>query len=217
MSIALSLGNNITTSGIFKAAAVTNTSVGNVTTFAGITGSGTLELLSTQTASSSATISFTTGLDSTYDEYIFKFINIAQTAGERIFQFNGSTDGGSNYNVTKTSTFFRAQHTESDSTEFAYQTGNDLAQGTGFQDLIANLNSDADSSCSGTLTLFAPSSTTFVKHFIANVHAVGNSVQSANNFSGGYFNTTSAINAIQFKMDSSNFDGVIKLYGVVKS
>ena len=166
MSIALSLGNNLTTGGIFKPTAVNNTSVNNVTDFAGIAGGGTLILLSTQTASASANISFTTGIDSTYDEYVFKFINIAQTAGERIFQFNGSTDGGSSYNVTKTTTFFRGQHTESDSTELAYQTGSDLAQGTGFQDLIANLNSDADSSCSGTLTLFAPSSTTFVKHLV---------------------------------------------------
>ena len=116
MSIALSLGNNITTGGIFKPAAVNNTSVNNVTDFAGIAGGATLVLLSTQTASASASISFTTGIDSTYDEYVFKFINIAQTAGERIFQFNGSTDGGSSYNVTKTTTFFRAQHTESDST-----------------------------------------------------------------------------------------------------
>jgi hypothetical protein len=106
MSIALSLGNNLTTGGIFKPTAVNNTSVNNVTDFAGIAGGGTLVLLSTQTASASASISFTTGIDSTYDEYIFKFINIHPATDSVNFTFNLSTDGGSSYNVTKTTTFF---------------------------------------------------------------------------------------------------------------
>jgi hypothetical protein len=96
MSIALSLGNNLTTGGIFKPTAVNNTSVNNVTDFAGVTGGDvTLVLLSTQTASASANISFTTGIDSTYDEYVFKFINIHPATDEVSFTFNGSTDGGS--------------------------------------------------------------------------------------------------------------------------
>ena len=184
-------------------------------------GGGEWTLIKTLTASDTATLSFVNGtddvvLDDTYDEYCFKFFNCSTTAGERTFDFNGSADTGSNYNVTKTSTFFRAQHLENDGgIELAYQTGNDLAQGTGVQNLVANLNSDADSSCSGTLYLFDPSDTTFVKHFISQVHAIGNSVQSANNFCGGYFNTTSAVDAIQFKMSSGNINaGSISLYGI---
>mgnify|MGYP003153546479 CR=1 FL=1 len=192
-----------------------NRSMASITALPSGVSGGAWTLISTQTASSSATLSFTSGLDSTYAVYCFKFINCSTTAGERTFDFNGSIDTGSNYNVAKTSSFFRAQHTESDSTELAYQTGNDLAQGTGFQNLVANLNSDGDSSCSGTLYLFEPSSTTFVKHFISQVHAIGNSVQSANNFCAGYFNTTSAVDAIQFKMSADNINaGVIKLYGI---
>jgi hypothetical protein len=131
MSIALSLGNNLTTGGIFKPAAVNNTSVNNVTDFAGIAGGATLVLLSTQTASASANISFTTGIDSTYDEYIFKFINIAPSNRQVTFQFNLSTDGGSNYNVTKTTTAFDSAHSEADDdARLEYTAGNDLAQST---------------------------------------------------------------------------------------
>ena len=186
-------------------------------------GGGAWVEIKSLTASADSTLSFVDGtsdvvLDSTYPIYCFKFINCSTTAGERTFDFNGSVDTGSNYNVTKTSTFFRAQHTESDSTELDYQTGNDLAQGTGFQNLVANLNSDTDSSCSGILYLFEPSSTTFVKHFISQVHAIGNSVQSANNFCAGYFNTTSAVDAIQFKMSADNINtGTIKLFGIKDS
>jgi hypothetical protein len=121
MSIALSLGNNLTTGGIFKPAAVNNTSVNNVTDFAGIAGGGTLVLLSTQTASASANISFTTGIDSTYDEYVFKFINIHPSVNDTDITFQASTDGGSTYGVTLTSTNFQAVHFESDSTGLSYK------------------------------------------------------------------------------------------------
>ena len=184
-------------------------------------GGGAWNFIKKLTASDTTTLSFVNGtsdvvLDSTYKVYIFTLNNCSQTAGERFLEFNGSEDTGSNYNVTKTSSFFRMQHLENDGgVELAYQTGNDLAQGTGVQNLVANLNSDADSSCSGFLYLFNPSDTTFVKHFIAQVHAIGNSVQSANNFCSGYFNTTSAVDAIQFKMSADNINaGDICLYGL---
>jgi hypothetical protein len=168
MSIALSLGNNLTTGGIFKPTAVNNTSVNNVTDFAGIAGGGTLVLLSTQTASASANISFTTGIDSTYDEYIFKFINIHPATDGARFTFNGSTDGGSNYNVTKTTTFFRAKHDEADiATTLNYETNEDLAQSTSYQYITNPIGNDNDESGVGTLYLFSPSSTTYVKHFIS--------------------------------------------------
>ena len=219
MSIALSLGNNLTTGGIFKPAAVNNTSVNNVTDFAGITGGGTLVLLSTQTASASANISFTTGIDSTYDEYIFKLINIHSSGTGIYFTFNLSTDGGSNYNVTKTSTFFRASHIEDDTqTSFGYITSGDQAQGTGYQRLLAPLSTGNDQSGSGTLHLFAPSSTTYVKHFIASTTAMQEQDLAFDMNVAGYCNTTSAINAIDFKFESGTIDdGIIKMYGVKKS
>ena len=219
MSIALSLGNNLTTGGIFKPTAVNNTSVNNVTDFAGIAGGGTLILLSTQTASASASISFTSGIDSTYDEYIFKFYNCHPATDGAELQFNFSTDGGSNYNVTKTTTMIVTYHSENDAdTSLYYQTADDLAQSTAYQNLVVDIGNGTDESASGTLTLFQPSSTTYVKHFLSNSNWYHNGDYSMNAYVGGYANTTSAINAIRFQMSSGNIDdGIIKMYGVVKS
>ena len=184
----------------------------------GVSGSS-LVLISEQTASSSATISFTSGIDSTYKEYIFKFINIHQATDQASFSFNGSIDSGSNYNTTKTTTFFRAFHTENDTTaNLSYSTGRDLAQSTDFQILAYNSNNDNDASHSGSLHLFNPSSTTFVKHFISNMSTIYRSGEPGEyeTFVAGYMNTTSAVDAIQFKMSSGNIDaGTIKMYGVV--
>jgi hypothetical protein len=219
-SITRGLSNNITTGGVILPAGITNASVSAVTSFANASG-GTLILLSTQTASASATISFTTGLDSTYDEYIFKFINIHPATDGTTFQFQGSTDSGSNYGVNITSTLFRAYHNEGDTDNgLGYVENSDLAQSTSFQPLtqLNDMGGDNDQNLTGTLTLFNPSSTTYVKHFINTNNFSHPSDYSFNTFMAGYFNTTSAINAIQFKMASGNIDdGVIKLYGVKKS
>jgi len=216
-SITRGLSNNITTGGVILPAGITNASVSAVTSFANASG-GTLILLSTQTASASANISFTTGLDSTYDEYIFKFINIHPATNDVGFHFQGSTDGGSNYGVTMTTTAFKASHNEAGtSTSLGYTTSNDLAQSTSYQE-IGQSGNDADQNISSTLTLFNPSSTTYVKHFIINTNYCDHGDETVNGFYAGYFNTTSAVNAIQFKMSSGNIDdGIIKLYGVKKS
>ena len=181
----------------------------------GVTGSS-LVLLETQTASSSSTISFTSNIDSTYKEYIFKFIDIHPSADAVEFQFNLSTDGGSNYDVTKTTTFFRATHLEDDTSAFAYRTGNDLAQSTAFQMLLDGVGNDDDSSACGTLHLFNPSDTTFVKHFLTRNVLYQYESGLRDCFMAGYGNTTSAVDAVQFKMSSGNIDsGTIKMYGVV--
>jgi len=221
-TITRGLSNNITTGGVILPAGITNSSVSAVTSFANAP-AGTLTLISTQTASSSATISFTTGLDSTYDEYQFKFINININGGTSDAQltFNLSTDAGSNYNVTKTTTFFRAYHNEDDTDAgLDYSTGGDLAQSTSFQIISQGLPNDADSNASGSLTLFNPSSTTYVKHFMSDINGIrplGNGA-SYRILVAGYGNTTSAVNAIRFQMTSGNIiNGIIKLYGVKKS
>jgi hypothetical protein len=218
-SITRSFANNIGSSGILTASAVTNTTIEDVTSFDNAASPATLVLLSTQTASASANISFTTGLDSTYDEYIFKFIDIHPATNGASFTFNMSTDSGSNYNVTKTTTFFRAYHNEAGTdTILGYATALDLAQSTAFQTLAPDIGNGADESVSGSLTVFNPSSTTYVKHFISNCNDYDNSDYSFNSFSAGYGNTTSAVNAIRFQMSSGNIDdGIIKLYGVKKS
>jgi len=181
----------------------------------GVSGSS-LVLISEQTASSSSTISFTSGIDSTYKEYIFKFINIHPSADGEKFEFNFSVDSGSNYNVTKTSTVFYAVHSEADDAAvLEYDTYSDLAQATGFQRIqfIGNQN---DESLSGTLHLFDPSNTTFVKHYMGVANDYINTDRSVNPYYAGYGNTTSAIDAVQFKMGSGNIDsGTIKMYGVV--
>ena len=193
-----------------------NNSLSAVTALPASISGGGLNLISTQTASSSSTIDFTSGIDSTYKEYIFKFINIHPSADGSQFLFNLSADTGSNYNVTKTTTAFRSFHSEDDSaTGLGYYTGGDLAQSTDFQRFADSLGNDNDQSLSGTFTLFDPSSTTFVKHFIANVNYSYDADYSLQYFLAGYGNTTSAIDAIQFKMNSGNIDsGTIKLYGV---
>jgi hypothetical protein len=179
------------------------------------TGLGALTKISSQTASSSSSLSFTSGIDSTYKEYIFKFINVHPATGAGL-QFNGSIDGGSNYNVTKTTTFFRAYHNEADDgAAVSYATGGDLAQSTNFQGLMGTLGTNNDDSGCGTLHLFDPSNTTFVKHFISNTNIVESGPASYNTYVGGYMNTTSAVNAVQFKMSSGNIDsGTIIMYGV---
>src|SRR5210317_2584459 len=182
----------------------------------GAVSTGSLILLSTQTASASATIDFTSGIDSTYDSYVFKFINCHPSTDSVNFTFNMSTDGGSNYNVTKTTITFRAVHNEADGvTALDYQTGLDLAQLTGFQILGDVIGSDNDQSSSGTLQIFNPSSTTFVKHFISTTNQSTSADYTDNLFIAGYGNTTSAVDAVQFKMSSGNIDdGIIKMYGV---
>ena len=195
-----------------------NQSLSSLTALPSAIPTGKLKLISSQTASNSASISFTSGLDSTYKVYKFVFVNINPATDNVRFTFNLSTDSGSNYNVTKTTTSFAAYHDEADTaTNLGYQTAFDLAQSTAFQRLSDNIGSDADESLSGTLTLFNPSSTTYVKHFIAstNTYEAGN--YSSNYYYAGYGNTTSACNAIQFKMDSGNFDGTIYLYAIDNS
>ena len=194
-----------------------NNSISAITS-AGQLAQGKMTLLQTQTASSSASISFTSNIDSTYPIYKFKYINLHPATNNVNLNINFSSDSGSNYNVTKTTTFFDAFHTESDSsTSFAYRSGNDLAQSTGEVLLNYNIgagNENDESSC-GEIFLFAPSSTTFVKHFMivnqSNTHAS----YSLNEFSAGYCNTTSAVDGVRFKMSSGNIDsGTIKLYGI---
>ena len=194
-----------------------NNSLSAITTKPSGLSGGSMNLISTQTASSSSTISFTSGIDSTYDEYVFKFYNMHPATDDKNFQFQGSTNGGSSYGVTITSTVFRAGHNEDDSTPtFGYFTADDLAQSTSYQRLDAGrTGNDSDSGLVGTLQLFSPSSTTFVKHFIYNGNTHKSNNQSMEAFVAGYFNTTSAINAINFQFASGNIDsGVIKLYGV---
>ena len=181
---------------------------------AGVT-TGSLILLSTQTASSSASLSFTSGIDSTYDSYVFKFIDIHPTSDNLTFQFNFSTDGGSSYNVVKTTTAFEARHNEDDAVSaLDYDTGQDLAQSTSYQNLYINLGGDSDQTCAGTLQLFNPSSTTYVKHFISRNSGVQLNDRHTDRHYSGYANTTSSINAIDFKMQTGTFDGIIKMYGV---
>ena len=212
-AIARNIANNITTSGVFTSSAIANSSVTGITVLANA--SDGITFISSQTASNSASLSFTSGLTSTYKAYKFVFSNIhARTSGTE-FHFNMSTDGGTNYTVTKTTTFFLTYLAENNTGgTLSYGSGRDLAQSTNFACLASENNSDADGSTSGTLQLFNPSSTTYVKHFISNFNTMHSDPANVNEYSAGYGNTTSAVNAIRFKMASGNFDGTIYLYGI---
>ena len=180
---------------------------------------GSLVLISTTTASNSSAVNFTSGLDSTYKEYQFHFTDIHPASGNSAFMFNLSADGGSNYNVTKTTTAFWAAHNEAGSdANLYYRTSEDLVQSTADQKLSVEVtfpaSVDDDHSFSGILHLFNPSSTTFVKHFISDGNHYASNY-STRSFVAGYGNTTSAINAITFKMSTGNIaTGTIKMYGV---
>ena len=197
--------------------------VRSVTTF-GSANAGSMVFIKKLTASDSSSLSFVNGssdvvLDSTYKEYVFTFNNIHPDTDNRYFEFNGSVDSGSNYNVTKTTTIWIAAHAESDSgTDLTYRTGQDLAQSTDYQKLLSygTVGGDNDQSLSGYLHLFNPSSTTFVKHFISRTSASDPTNFQLDSYIAGYLNTTSAINAVTFRMASNNIQsGDICLYGIL--
>ena len=183
----------------------------------GVSGSS-LVLLSTQTASSSSTIDFTSDIDSTYKEYIFKFISIHQSDDGADFQFQVDTGTNTSYNQTITSMGFLSYHQEDDSAAAlnAHSGTAILHQETGFQDLGRSLGNDNDQSLSGELHLFEPSSTTFVKHFMGVINEAASDNGTNQRFVAGYVNTTTAITRIRFKADAGTIDaGTIKMYGVV--
>jgi len=198
-----------------------NRSIANISAIPGAAKS--LIHIKTLTASSSSTLSFVDGsddvvLDSTYPIYLFKFIDI-HPATQSGFTVN-FRDGGSDFDATKTTTCFNAQHNEADSsTNLGYESSVDLAQST--SDLILDqggVGTDNDACLVGTLHLFNPSSTTFVKHFLSTTQHYYASSWSMNTFVAGYCNTTTAIDGVRFKFASGNIDaGTIKLYGLKDS
>ena len=176
---------------------------------------GSLVLISTQTASSSATVNITSGIDSTYKEYIIKFIDVHPATDTAILQCNGR-DGGSSFDATKTTTFWYAYHNEGDSdTVLEYNASYDIAQSTSAFRISNLLGNGNDESYSGTMHLFDPSNTTFVKHFILRSNMYQSGSYSFDINVAGYFNVTAAIDGLQFSMSSGNIDsGTFKLYGV---
>ena len=183
---------------------------------------GNLVHIKTLTARSSGTLSFVDGasdvvLDSTYRTYIFKFINIHPSADSSDLGFQVDTGTNTNYNLSITSSAFQAGHAEDNSeTALGYETGDDQANGTGFQMITqTNAGNANDESSSGELILFNPSSTTFVKHFISRLNTTWSANGTFEKYAAGYINNTAAVTRIQFKMDSGNIDsGLIKLYGI---
>ena len=197
-----------------------NRGVRSVTSFGSAT-SGSMTFIKKLTASSSSTLSFVDGssnvvLDNTYKEYLFTYKNVHRSA-QGFFQFDMSVDGGSNYNLQKTSTLFYTYHNDGTSggtdTTVNYVDGWDKANGTGSQRL-SNGNNANDESTSGYLHLFNPSSTTFVKHFVARSIS-NNGTYIEDNYTAGYANTTSAVDAMKFEFSSGNIDsGQILLFGL---
>jgi hypothetical protein len=219
-TITRSFANNITTSGVLLPASLTNNSIANVTAYNASVSTGGMVLLSTQTASNSASLSFTSSINSTYKEYQFWFIDIVGRTQRANLEFNLSTDGGSNYNVAKTSTFFATYINEAgNDVALTYQSSYDLAQGTGNQNLVFNISNTGQGSGSGLMSLFNPASTTYVKHFISTashkwITSDFTEFYTGGDYVAGYGNTTSAINAVRFQMSSGNMDGTILMYGV---
>ena len=187
-------------------------------------GLGSMTLIKTLTASSSGTLSFVHGassvvLDNTYPIYKFEFIDIHPATNEAYFSFQVDTGTNTNYNIAVTSTAFDAYNYESGGTPaLTYRTGNDQQQGTAFQRVTSSGGSDNDQNFAGTIHLYDPSSATFVKHFMCTSNTTSHDDSTANSNYAGYFNTTTALTRVQFKMSSGNIDsGKIKLYGIKDS
>ena len=185
---------------------------------------GSMTLIKTLTASNSANLSFVHGassvvLDGTYPIYLFKFFDIHPSVDNRDFQVNVSIDSGSNYNVAKTTNYHYNYRGESGTgTGVEYIGGASLHQETGFQEIMENVGGDNDQSGSGEMYLFSPASTTFIKHFIARMTHYSANNYNKHGYMSGYANTTSAVNAVQFKMAADNIQtGTIKLYGIKDS
>jgi hypothetical protein len=208
-TITRSFVNGLTTNGVLGASNINNASLNNITSISG----PEMTLVSSATASASTSIEFTLG---NFKEYKFFFVNIHPSVDDTNFQMNFSTDGGSNYNVTKTTTYFRAIHNETDvTTLLEYEAANDLAQSTGFKTLCDDIGSDNDQNANGIFHLFNPSSTTFVKHFISRIAVSQSANYSMDLNTAGYANTTSALTNIKFQMSSGNIDaGSIYMYGI---
>ena len=196
-----------------------NQSLTAITALPSAVSGGAMTLISTQTASGSSTLSFTSGIDSTYDEYVFKFYDIHPATDDTDLQFQVDTGTNTNYNQTITSTAFQAFHGESGgSPTLGYGSDKDQAQGTAFQVLMQPIGNGNDESGSGTLQLFNPSSSTFVKHFIGTTQYYNDGDYSQTLRTAGYINTTTALTRVQFKFSSGNIDaGKIKLYGIKDS
>ena len=191
-----------------------NQSLTAITALPSAVSGGAMTLLETQTASSSSTLSFTSDIDDTYDEYVFRFYNIHPETDGQQFRFQTSTNTGSSYGVTITSTYFLAYHKEDGSeSALSYITGSDQEQTTNFM-VLGSGDAENDSGISGYMHLYNPSSTTFVKHFMART-INDPSGYAQDEFTAGYFNSTSAIDAVQFKFASGDIDvGSIKMYGI---
>ena len=188
-----------------------NKSVANVTSIP--VALGDMVLVSSATASSSASIEFTLG---DYKEYKFFFVNIHPSSDGVNFTFQGSTNGGSSYGVTITTTAFISYNNESGSpSALSYNSGQDLAQSTSFQSLIDNIGNGNDECCSGSLTLFNPSSTTYVKHFLSRIQSYNYQDYSREDYIAGYFNDTNDLTNIKFQFASGNIDdGKILMFGI---
>ena len=175
-----------------------------------------LTYIASVTASASATLDITSGIDSTYNEYQFHFVNMHPSADSKKMRMIASSDGGSSYGIATTTTVFSAYHDEGDSsTSLGYNTSTDAAQSTSEIIIGDSTGYDDDQACSGIMTLYAPSSGTYVKHFTTNLHQSSGSNYANSTFVAGYINTASAIDAIKFSFDVGNIDaGTIHMYGV---
>jgi len=204
--------NNIGSNGVLGSSAFNNASLNNVTSIPGVT----MKLLTTATASGDASLSFTSNIDSTYDEYWFMFNNIHVSNVNTILTFMASTDGGSSYGVATTNTFVESQHNEANTiASLTYDGDKDQAQNTGLIYFGPAADIEDSASMSGIFKLYNPSSSTYVKHYTSMIQGMEHDNISTLVLGGGYINTTSPVNAIKFQMTSNTIDaGTIKLYGV---
>jgi hypothetical protein len=183
----------------------------------GVAGVSTVSvvLLSSQTETGVTEIDFTSGITSTYGEYIFRCYNINPSTDSADLKVQFNVAGESGFNETITSTHFQAYKGEADETpSLGYGAAGDQAEGTAYQYLLYDIGNGADESGAGELHLFNPASTTYVKHFYGSFQMYHVANYSQVMYTAGYVNVTGAIDEVSFKISTGNFDGTIKMWGV---
>ena len=172
---------------------------------------GSLIFISEQTTTGAGTVAFT-GLSSAYPIYKFEFLNCRPHTSYGDLMFDASTNGSTWNNQAKTTSFFSAINPSG----IEYGAGSDAAQVSGRINLTDNTGGGSTQGASGTMFVYSPSSTTFVKHIQAHLNSYEAST-SINTFTSGYINSTSAITAFRFSFRDHNLVGTIKLYGIKDS
>lgn len=210
---ALIAGNGTSAPNFIAPGTSGNVLTSNGTDWTSAAASSELVLISSATASSSATLDFTSGITSAYSMIIFVLTDIVPATNAANLQMRFSINGGSSY-ITSGNYGYASLGVAGGSASTVYVQAN----GASFIQLTGNINTGTPGSCfSGVVDLINPASSTTFKSVnikTSNSNGGGDQVTSLMG-SGLYDGVTTAVNAIRFLASSGNItSGTIYMYGV---